>query len=99
MYKVYAKVNENNEVVRIFSTCFEQPQEGDVFVCEGEGENYAHVQALCTLYDDNGRNNYKLIDGELTPILEKLPVVSSASRQDEINAMLMLEIAKLKVGS
>jgi hypothetical protein len=100
MYKVYARPNDNNEVTRVFSTCFEQPGEGDILLKEGNGDEFVHVQGAYQLYDDNGRYNYRMADGEmeLIPEDEKPLIVPPVDRQDEINAMLMLEIAKLKAG-
>ena len=99
-YKVYARVNESHEVTSIFSTCFEHPKDDDILLKEGEGGEFAHVQGLYQLYDDKGKLNYRIVDGEmvLIPEGEKPLIVSPVNRQDEINAMLMLEIAKLKAG-
>ena len=43
IYSVYARANENGRVVKVFSNCFEQPQEGDVFVKAGSGDEFVHV--------------------------------------------------------
>ena len=43
VFQVYARPNEKGEVVKIFSTCFFQPQEGDVLLKEGSGDEFAHV--------------------------------------------------------
>lgn len=63
-FKVYARPNEKGEVIKIFSTCFFQPQEGDVLLKEGSGDEFAHV-GYYKIYDENGFLNYVIKDGAL----------------------------------
>ena len=63
-YKVYARPNSKNQVERFFSTCFEEPQDGDVLLNEGTGDEYVHVGYL-EAYDDEGLHNYKVASGEV----------------------------------
>ena len=69
-YKVYARINENGNVTRVFSTAFESPQETDIRLKEGAGDEYAHVQGEYDLYDEYGRHNYKIVDGSMVKIAE-----------------------------
>ena len=58
MYKVYARTNEDGYVTKIFSEVFEDREETDHLLKEGDGEEYAHVQGQYKLYDQWGRHNY-----------------------------------------
>lgn len=64
VFQVYARPNEKGEVIKIFSTCFFQPQEGDVLLKEGSGDEFAHV-SYYKIYDENGFLNYVIQDGAL----------------------------------
>lgn len=64
VFQVYARPNEKGEVIKIFSTCFFQPQEGDVLLKEGSGDEFAHV-GYYKVYDENGFLNYVIKDGAL----------------------------------
>ena len=63
--KIYARLNENNVVIKLFSSVFEQQIEGDVLVDEGVEEYHAHVHLKYLVMDDQGRYNYKVVNGEL----------------------------------
>ena len=64
VYKVYARPNSKNQVECFFSSCFEEPQDGDVLMKEGTGDEYVHVGYL-QAYDDQGFHNYKVANGEV----------------------------------
>lgn len=64
VFQVYARPNEKGEVVKIFSTCFFQPQEGDVLLKEGSGDEFVHV-GYYKVHDENGLPNYKIVNGAL----------------------------------
>ena len=64
VFQVYARPNDKGEVIKIFSTCFFQPQEGDVLLKEGSGDEFAHV-GYYKVYDENGFLNYVIQDGAL----------------------------------
>ena len=64
VFQVYARPNEKGEVIKIFSTCFFQPQEGDVLLKEGSGDEFAHV-GYYKVYDENGFLNYVIKDGAI----------------------------------
>ena len=42
-YSVYARTDENNKVIKIFSTCFEQPNDTDILIKTGNGYEFVHV--------------------------------------------------------
>ena len=64
VFQVFARPNEKGDVIKIFSTCFFQPQEGDVLLKEGSGDEFAHV-SYYKIYDENGILNYKIENGAL----------------------------------
>lgn len=73
MYKVYAKVNENECIIAIESTAFYDEQklieDGFIKIDEGtDGRVYGHAQPNYlvekygqTMYDEQARCNYKLV--------------------------------------
>ena len=63
-YKVYARPNDKNQVERFFSSCFEEPQDGDVLLKAGTGDKFVHVGYL-QRYDEEGLYNYKIENGEV----------------------------------
>lgn len=69
--QVYARVNENNIVIKIFSSVFEEPLETDVFICKGLGDEYAHPHLKYQLIDYDMHYNYKIIDGKLVERTEE----------------------------
>ena len=103
--KVYIKTTENNEICEINSEIFLEDTTGYIMVDEGSGDKYAHAQSNYLekrIYDDQGRYNYKYIDGKITEILEAdKPVIEPAkpepTEQEKFNAQVMLELAKIKV--
>lgn len=64
IYSVYARTNENGRVVKVFSNCFEQPQEGDVFVKAGSGDEFVHVGYYQLLTGDFV-HSYKIQNGKM----------------------------------
>lgn len=69
MYKVYAK-HKDNLVYHIYSTCFEEVQEDDVFIKEGDGDEFVHV-GYYQVMDFNDCHNYKIVDGEMVETTEE----------------------------
>lgn len=63
IYKVYARVDVDNVVQKIFSTCFEEAKENDVFIKEGNGDEFVHV-GYYQVYDTNLCHNYKVIEND-----------------------------------
>lgn len=73
MIKVYVKTNEENYITEINSSIFLADTSGWIEIDEGYGDKYAHAQGNYLdkpLYDEQGRYNYKLIDGEVVEIAE-----------------------------
>lgn len=101
--KVYVKTNENNEIIEINSSIFLADTTDYIEIDSGYGDKYAHAQGnylgkgLC---DEQGRYNYKLVDGEVVEIAEEdKPVIEPsepqltteeriAALEEELNALL-----------
>ena len=62
-FQVYAK-STNGLVYAIYSTCFQEVEEGDTFVKEGFGDEFVHV-GYYEIYDSNMCHNYKIVDNEM----------------------------------
>lgn len=77
-YRVYARPNSDGLVERFFSTCFEEPLEGDMLFKEGYGDEYVHVGYLEVL-DLNHCHFYKVVEGEVVETTEE-------ERQEELNS-------------
>ena len=61
--KIYARVNDNSIVTRIFSEAFEQPTEQDI--CIDEVNTDRHGANVYQVYDENGIANYEIVNGNL----------------------------------
>ena len=68
-YQVYAK-SINGLVYTIYSTCFQEVEEGDTFVKEGFGDEFVHV-GYYEIYDENMCHNYKIVDGGMVECTEQ----------------------------
>ena len=69
--KIYARLNENNVVIKLFSSVFEKQIEGDKLVEEGNEEYHAHVHLKYQLVDMNGDYNYKFEDGKMIELTDE----------------------------
>lgn len=69
--KIYARLNEENVVIKLFSSVFEQPVEGDKLVEEGNEDYHAHVHLKYQLVDMNGNYNYKFEDEKMVKLTEE----------------------------
>ena len=63
-YKVYARADENGKVTKIFSTCFEQPNDADVLLKEGSGDEFVHV-GYYQLFNEDFTHRYCIDNGEM----------------------------------
>ncbi len=63
-YSVYARTDKNGRVVKVFSNCFEQPQEGDILLKSGSGDEFVHVGYYQLLTSDFV-HSYKIQDGKM----------------------------------
>lgn len=85
--KVYVKTNENNEIIEINSSIFLADTNDYIEIDSGYGDKYAHAQGNYLdkpLTDEQGRYNYKLVDGvvveiaeEDKPVIEPQPIEKS----------------------
>ena len=100
MIKVYVKTNENNEITEIASSIFLEDTEGWIEVDEGQGgDRYAHAQSQYLtkgLTDNQGRFNYKLVDGEIVeipedekPTIEITPQITNEERLSALEAAML----------
>ena len=97
--KVYVKLNEQNEITEINSDIFLADTTGYVMIDEGNGDKFAHAQGnylekgLC---DEQGRYNYKLVDGKVVEIVDKptIEVAPQITTEDRLEALesAMLEM-------
>ena len=62
-YKVYARADDNGKVTKIFSTCFEQPEESDLLLKEGSGDEFVHVQGSYQIFNMDGTHKYCIDNG------------------------------------
>ena len=66
--KVYIEINENNEVVKIFSSDFEEPKKESIFIDSGFGFKYRHAQNNYLdkpLLNEEAQYNYKYINNKV----------------------------------
>ena len=69
--KIYARLNEDNIVVKLFSNVFETPLETDLMVEEGNEDYHAHVHLKYQLIDMNGDYNYKFEDDKMIELTDE----------------------------
>ena len=110
---IYAKYDEHNSIIRIVSNIFLDDTEGYVEIdrwVEGEDRylyahadngEYAKEKHGKPLYDEQGRPNYH---GDFVEWTEEekeknypLPT-QQPTEQEQFNAMILMELAKIKVG-
>jgi len=81
-YRVYIKIDQNNNIVAINSSVFMTNTDGWLQIDEGFGDKYHHAQNYYLekpIVDVYGRYNYRFINGEIIEIPEadkpSIPVV------------------------
>lgn len=99
MYKVYVKLDSDNNITSINSEIFLTQEEisNMTEIDEGQGDKYAHAQSQYLekgLIDELGRYNYKYVDGAVVEIAEEdKPTIKEpeqqATAQDKIEAQVM----------
>ena len=104
-YKVYVSL-QDGYITSINSEIFLSQEEIQTMteIDQGQGDKYAHAQSQYLekgLVDENGRYNYKYVEGKVVEVVEKeKPTIEKQkavpTEQDKINAQLMLQIAQLK---
>lgn len=87
--RIYARVNEQSVVTRIFSEAFEQPTEQDI--CIDEFNTDRHGANNYQVYDDNGIPNYAIVNGRLVERDKSLDI-----RQIQINSYPSLVDSKIR---
>lgn len=99
--KVYVKTNENNEITQIASSIFLEDTNNWTEIDKGNSDKYAHAQSQYLekgLTDNQGRYNYKLVDGELIEILDEektvIKITPQITTEERLNA---LEAAMLEM--
>lgn len=99
--KIYARLDKNNVVIKMFSSVFKQPLDTDKLVEEGNEEYHAHVHLKYSVVDSNGKYNYKYENDKLIELTDEekndlFPKNIIVSEQDNINSMVLKEIETLK---
>ena len=69
-YDVYARINHKNRVVKVFSSCFEQPSKGDILIKSGSGDEFVHV-GYYQIYNTDGSHRYKIENGKIVECSEE----------------------------
>ena len=113
-YKVYARADENSKVTKIFSTCFEQPNDTDLLLKEGSGDEFVHV-GYYQIFNDDFTHKYCIDNGSMRECTadeieaEKAtfpaPPPTTEERleqleleQNEVNAELLYELSMMQLG-
>lgn len=104
-YKVYVSL-QDGYITSINSEIFLSQEEMSTMteIDKGKGDKYAHAQGLYLekgLVDEHGRYNYKFVEGKVIEVAEaEKPTIEEPkavpTKQDKINAQLMLQIAQIK---
>lgn len=79
-YSVYARVDKDNKVVSVFSDCFAEPEDTDIFVKRGSGDEFVHV-GYYELLNGEFAHLYKVVDGEITRCTEEEIAEEIASKR------------------
>lgn len=113
-YKVYARVDENSKVTKIFSTCFEQPNDTDLLLKEGSGDEFVHV-CYYHIFNMDGTHKYCIDNSfmrectteeiEAEKATFPVPPPTTEERleqleleQNEVNAELLYELSMMQLG-
>ena len=96
-YKVYARTDENNKVTKIFSTCFEHPEESDLLLKEGSGDEFVHV-GYYRIFNDDFTHKYCIENGEMRECTTEERLEQLELEQNEVNAELLYELSMMQLG-
>lgn len=106
MVRVYINKDSENNITSINSEIFLSQEEIQTMteIDKGQGDRYAHAQGQYLekgLFDEHGRYNYKYVEGKVVEVAEgDKPTIEEPkavpTKQDKVNAQLMLQIAQLK---
>ena len=88
-YKVYIKVDADNNITAVNSSAFADNTNGWIEVDQGEGDRYHHAQ--CNYFskgltDECGRYNYQYINGTVVEVAEadKQPIPEPIDEDEEL---------------
>lgn len=101
--KIYARLNEKNIVIKLFSSVFETATETDKLIEEGNEDYHAHVHLKYKLTDEKGRYNYKYENYKMILLREeekeKLfpPIAPQPDKQQVLNAKLLQDNAEINI--
>ena len=106
-YAVYARANAMGRVIKIFSTLFEKPKEGDVFLKKGTGDEFVHV-GYYELCHADGTHKYRvagdtMVECTKEELEEELatfpaPRPTTNERMDEIELFMADILYELSLG-
>ena len=74
MVKVYVKVDSDSLITEVNSEIFMESIDGYALIDEGEGDRFTHAQGNYLesgLMDEQGRYNYRLLDGNAVLLTEE----------------------------
>jgi hypothetical protein len=63
-YNHYIRTNEAGEIIHGFSGAFEQPQDGDILICE-DGPRHFHEAFPDPLQNERGQFRFRWQDGQI----------------------------------
>lgn len=66
-YSVYARPDSAGRVIKIFSSCFEQPADGDVLLKTGSGDEFVHT-GYYNLSTPDGAHRYVIDAGSMREV-------------------------------
>ena len=98
--KIYARKREDNVVIKVFSSVFENNLDTDFLVEEGNEDYHAHVHLKYRLTDEEGRYNYKISEDKLIELTEEEkekmfpPTAPQITEQERLNAQLLQSYAQ-----
>lgn len=91
MYKHFIRLNDNKEVIKAFSSAFEQPEESDICINEDTMERHFNLSLLqdgAYKYKYDGKNlvvrTREEIDAVLQPQREKARILSRLAELDKV---------------
>ena len=83
MVKVYVKVDSDSLITEVNSEIFMESIDGYALIDEGEGDRFTHAQGNYLesgLMDEQGRYNYRLLDGNAVLLTENKSFSRLSSR-------------------
>lgn len=94
--KIYARLNEEGVVVKIFSSIFEQPLDTDKLIEEGNEEYHAHVHLKYQLVDKNGDFNYKYENEKMVELTDEQKKILFPKEEPVVEPTLEEKYLELK---